>query len=118
MAGERKAARWSPPLPAPLSRNNQDACCIAKRCNKGLDPGSLIEPNRFATRGECIPVSRNEPRKTAVLVDSDPLWYEAVEDVLGSVSIDVVGKAESFAVGMMLIERHLPDLVIAEPLGG
>ena len=71
-------------------------------------------------RGEWIPVlSRtDQPRKTAVLVDSDPRWFEAVEDVLGSVSIDVVGKAESFAVGMVLIERHLPDLVIAEPLGG
>jgi DNA-binding NarL/FixJ family response regulator len=49
-------------------------------------------------------------------VDPDPLWFDAVESVLASFSIDVVGKAASLAQAIYLIERYRPDLVVAETL--
>jgi DNA-binding NarL/FixJ family response regulator len=51
---------------------------------------------------------------TAVLVDEHPLWLDAVEQVLTSVPVDVVGKATSLDEASLLIEELRPDLVVVE----
>jgi DNA-binding NarL/FixJ family response regulator len=52
--------------------------------------------------------------RTAVLVDGHPLWLDAVEQVLGRVSVDVVAKATSLEDATDQIHQHRPSLVVAE----
>ena len=52
--------------------------------------------------------------RTAVLVDEHPLWLDAVERVLASVPVEVVGKAFSLEEATHLIDDTRPDLVVAE----
>jgi DNA-binding NarL/FixJ family response regulator len=49
-----------------------------------------------------------------VLVDEHPLWLDAVEQVLMRVSVEVVGKATSFAEATRLVEEREPDLLVVE----
>ncbi len=52
--------------------------------------------------------------RSVVLVDEHPLWLDAVERVLAGVSLEVVGKATSYAEASELIDELRPDLVVAE----
>jgi DNA-binding NarL/FixJ family response regulator len=52
--------------------------------------------------------------RSAVLIDEHPLWLDAVEGVLGSVPVEVVGKATSLEDGGRLIDDLRPDLAIVE----
>jgi DNA-binding NarL/FixJ family response regulator len=49
-----------------------------------------------------------------VVVDQHPLWLDAVEQVLSRVSVEVVGKATSFADATRLVEELEPELLVAE----
>jgi DNA-binding NarL/FixJ family response regulator len=51
--------------------------------------------------------------RTAVLLDRQPLWLEAVERVLGRIEFLVAGKATSPTVALELVENHQPDVVIS-----
>jgi DNA-binding NarL/FixJ family response regulator len=51
---------------------------------------------------------------TAVLVDEHPLWLDAVEQVLSSVPVEVVGKSTSLDEARQLTEELKPDLVVME----
>jgi DNA-binding NarL/FixJ family response regulator len=53
--------------------------------------------------------------RTAVVLDPYPLWLEAIESVLASAGIAVVGKATSPEAAVALVDEHRPDLVVAEP---
>lgn len=55
-----------------------------------------------------------DQNRTAVLVDEHPLWLDAVERVLGSVQIEVVGKATSLSEASELTADLRPDLVVVE----
>ncbi len=44
--------------------------------------------------------------RTAVLLDRQPLWLEAVERVLDRIDVRVVGKATAPKPALELIEQH------------
>ena len=52
--------------------------------------------------------------RKAVLVDPHPLWLDAVEEVLGRVSVEVAGKTTSFEEASRLIEELEPELLVIE----
>jgi DNA-binding NarL/FixJ family response regulator len=54
--------------------------------------------------------------RTAVLVDEHPLWLDAVEQVMATVPVEVVGKATSLEDASRLTEELRPDLVVVETL--
>ena len=51
---------------------------------------------------------------TAVVHDPHPLWTEAVEVVLESIDVSVVGRAVEAEDALSLVEQHGPDLLISE----
>jgi DNA-binding NarL/FixJ family response regulator len=55
-----------------------------------------------------------EHQRTAVIVDPQPLWLEAVQHVLARIGVEVVGKATSPAEGLALVERTKPDILVTE----
>jgi DNA-binding NarL/FixJ family response regulator len=61
-------------------------------------------------------LSQSSEKRTAVLLDPYPLWLEAVELVLNKVGFEVVGKATSVRQAVGLVQRHRPDLLVAETL--
>jgi DNA-binding NarL/FixJ family response regulator len=56
---------------------------------------------------------RARPLKTVVF-DRDPIWSQAVEQVLERLHIKVVGKANSPERALALVAERKPDLLIAE----
>jgi DNA-binding NarL/FixJ family response regulator len=58
-------------------------------------------------------MSAAEPH-TAVLLDEHPIWLDAVETVLHSLGVQVVGKATSPKEALALVEEAQPDLLLAE----
>jgi len=53
-------------------------------------------------------------RRTAVIRDPHPLWIDAVESVLESIDVEVVGRAAEPEDALELVEELRPDLLIAE----
>jgi two-component system response regulator DegU len=51
---------------------------------------------------------------TAVVHDPHPLWTEAVEVVLESIDVSVVGRAVDAEDALSLVAEHGPDLLISE----
>jgi DNA-binding NarL/FixJ family response regulator len=60
------------------------------------------------------PLSMDKRTKTAVLLDSHPLWLDAVEQVLERIDISVLGKSADTDTAMQLLDEHRPDLLVAE----
>jgi DNA-binding NarL/FixJ family response regulator len=63
------------------------------------------------------PSSKKAPcaqRLTTVLLDRNPTWLHAVEQVLSRLGIDVVGKTKFPEQALALIAERKPDLLIAE----
>jgi DNA-binding NarL/FixJ family response regulator len=52
--------------------------------------------------------------KSAVLLDSHPLWLDAVEQVLTRIDISVLGKSSDTESAMQMLDEHQPDLLVAE----
>jgi DNA-binding NarL/FixJ family response regulator len=52
--------------------------------------------------------------RTAVVLDRQPLWMEAVAGVLGGVGVAVVGKATRPAAALRLLATHRPELFVTE----
>jgi DNA-binding response OmpR family regulator len=52
--------------------------------------------------------------KTAVVVDPDPRWLEAVERLLRVNGVDVLGCTSSFAEAEAIIEQGRPELAIVD----
>jgi len=52
--------------------------------------------------------------RTAVIHDPHPLWIDAVESVLESIDVDVVGRAATPEQALELVEEHRPSLLITE----
>jgi DNA-binding NarL/FixJ family response regulator len=56
-------------------------------------------------------------QRTAVIVDPQPLWLEAVQGVLTKLGFQVVGKATDPTDAYALVEERSPDVVVAEVTG-
>jgi DNA-binding NarL/FixJ family response regulator len=52
--------------------------------------------------------------QSGVICDSHPMWLDAVEQVLGRIGINVVGKTTSTSEALSMVEEHNPDLLITE----
>ncbi len=53
-------------------------------------------------------------KRTAVLLDPHPLWLDALESILGSIDVAVVGRTTSADDALHLVEEHEPDILICE----
>jgi DNA-binding NarL/FixJ family response regulator len=58
-------------------------------------------------------LSGNQHR-TAVLFDPHPLWLDALESILGSIDVTVVGRTTSPEEVLELVEERQPDILICE----
>jgi DNA-binding NarL/FixJ family response regulator len=52
--------------------------------------------------------------RTAVLFDPHPLWLDALEAILGSIEVTVVGRTTSPDDALDLVEEKQPDILICE----
>jgi DNA-binding NarL/FixJ family response regulator len=52
--------------------------------------------------------------RTAVLLDPHPLWLDALESILSSIDVAVVGRTTSADDALRLVEEHEPDILICE----
>jgi len=52
--------------------------------------------------------------RTAVVHDPHPLWIDAVQSVLESIDVTVVGRAATPEQALELVEEHRPSLLITE----
>ena len=66
------------------------------------------------TEAEGGPFAHDANRRTAVVLDAQPLWAEAVEGVLRRVGVDVSGKATTGHEALSLVRRLRPDLLITD----
>jgi DNA-binding NarL/FixJ family response regulator len=57
-------------------------------------------------------------KRTAVLLDPHPLWLDALESILGSIDVAVVGRTTSADDALRLVEEHEPDILICETATG
>jgi DNA-binding NarL/FixJ family response regulator len=55
----------------------------------------------------------DEP-ELVVLLDSHPLWLDAIEDVLRRVRVETIGKATAWPEALALVESAQPDLLVCE----
>jgi DNA-binding NarL/FixJ family response regulator len=53
-------------------------------------------------------------QRTAVLLDPHPLWLDALESILSSIHVAVVGRTTSADDALRLVEEHEPDILICE----
>jgi DNA-binding NarL/FixJ family response regulator len=53
-------------------------------------------------------------QRTSVLFDSHPLWLDAIEPVLRSLGVAVVGRTTSPENALELVENNRPDMLICE----
>jgi DNA-binding NarL/FixJ family response regulator len=57
-------------------------------------------------------------KRTAVLLDPHPLWLDALESILSSIDVAVVGRTTSADDVLRLVEEHEPDILICETANG
>jgi DNA-binding NarL/FixJ family response regulator len=59
----------------------------------------------------------NSNEKLAVVFDPSAGWLEAIADTLSASGITVVGRARELARARELVERHEPELLVADAAG-
>jgi DNA-binding NarL/FixJ family response regulator len=59
-------------------------------------------------------LSSGKQRRTAVLFDPHPLWLDALELILDSIDVTVVGRTTSSEEVLELVEERQPDILICE----
>jgi DNA-binding NarL/FixJ family response regulator len=55
----------------------------------------------------------NGEERTAVVLDDQPLWLDALEQLLARANVRVVGKATQVENALGLVDEHRPDVFIA-----
>jgi DNA-binding NarL/FixJ family response regulator len=55
----------------------------------------------------------NGEERTAVVLDDQPLWLDALENLLARADVRVVGKTTLVEQALGLVEEHRPDVLIA-----
>ncbi|HEX5469784.1 MAG TPA: response regulator transcription factor [Gaiellaceae bacterium] len=65
------------------------------------------------------PGTRDElDRRRAVVHDTQPLWLDALEDLLRPLDIDIAAKTTNIPSALEALEAHRPDLLLADFGGG
>jgi DNA-binding NarL/FixJ family response regulator len=73
------------------------------------DSGGRVQLSRKAA------LSMRESReRTAVVLDEQPLWLEAMESLLEGVGLRVVGKATDVSEALALVVEHRPDVLVLD----
>ena len=57
---------------------------------------------------------RQSSERTAVVLDEQPLWLEAMDQLLGRVGVTIVGKTTDPTEALDLVEKHRPDILLAD----
>jgi DNA-binding NarL/FixJ family response regulator len=57
---------------------------------------------------------RENGEKTAVVLDEQPLWLDAMEQLLQRIGITIVGKTTDPAKALDLVRAHEPDVLLAD----
>ena len=57
---------------------------------------------------------RESEERTAVVLDQQPLWLEAMAQLLRRVGVNIVGKTTDPAEALELVGEHRPDLLLAD----
>jgi DNA-binding NarL/FixJ family response regulator len=57
---------------------------------------------------------REYGERTAVVLDEQPLWLEAMEQLLKRVGVSIVGKTTEPLEALDLVEQHRPDVLLAD----
>jgi DNA-binding NarL/FixJ family response regulator len=57
---------------------------------------------------------RESGSRTAVVVDEQPLWLEAMEQLLVRMGMNVVGKATEAQEALDLVDEHQPDVLVLD----
>jgi DNA-binding NarL/FixJ family response regulator len=57
---------------------------------------------------------RDHAERTAVVLDEQPLWLEAMEQLLGRVGVSIVGKTTDPVEALELVDQHRPDILLAD----
>ena len=57
---------------------------------------------------------RESGERTAVVLDEQPLWLEAMEQLLRRVGVSIVGKTTEPAEALDLVDEHRPDILLAD----
>jgi DNA-binding NarL/FixJ family response regulator len=60
-------------------------------------------------------VKHAEERRTAVLLDPHPLWLDVLEQILGKVGVETVGRLTSPSEALALVESLRPTLLLVDP---
>src|SRR5262249_9523105 len=76
---------------------------------KPLERGFHIHVDRKAALS-----MRGYGERTAVVLDEQPLWLDAMEQLLGGVGITLVGKTTDPGEALDLVEEHHPDVLLAD----
>jgi DNA-binding NarL/FixJ family response regulator len=56
----------------------------------------------------------NNGERTAVVLDEQPLWLEAMEQLLTRAGVSVVGKTTEPSEALNLVEEHHPDVLLTD----
>jgi len=65
-----------------------------------------------------VGASAVKPTLSAVVLDSSPVWLEAVDDVLSRHGVAVVGRTREADRALELVDHHRPGLLIADSGAG
>ena len=57
---------------------------------------------------------RESGERTAVVLDGQPLWLEAMEQLLKRVGVSIVGKTTDPGEALDLVEEHHPDVLLTD----
>lgn len=79
-----------------------------------IDHGPVAPGNANRNAGDVVVASGRAGTPTAVILDSYPLWLEAVQRLLAEIGVTTVGKTASPQSALGLLDEHHPDLVVAD----
>ncbi len=57
---------------------------------------------------------REYGERTAVILDEQPLWLDAVEQLLKRVGVTIVGKTTEPSAALELVDEHRPDILLTD----
>jgi DNA-binding NarL/FixJ family response regulator len=79
-----------------------------------IDHGPVAPGDAKRDAGHLVVASGSAGTPTAVILDSYPLWLEALQRLLAEIGVTTVGKTASPRSALGLLDEHHPDLVVAD----